>query len=264
METTLHRELKLLAAGSLRDTEVRVGRFRIDALAGGRLVEIQHASLASIRDKVRELLATHDVTLVKPLIRRKHLVKYADTSERVHSRRWSPRKGTWFDLFHELVHFTRVFPHPRLHLELLLIDIEEHREPFRGGRRRRFTPTHQVRDQRLLEIVEQRRLSQASDLLELLPPLPAAPFGTATLAREWGLKSWVARRIAYCLRETALLELLGKKGNALLYRPHATSCVDRAAAIPHLLPEQRDRQRRGQRLVRQSFKRLDRSAIPVE
>ena len=40
------------------------------------------------------------------------------------------------DLFEELVHFTRVFPHPRLTLEVVLVEIEEWRYPGHGRRRR--------------------------------------------------------------------------------------------------------------------------------
>ena len=44
METSLHRELKSLYAGEAAQTEVRLGRFRIDAVVGDELVEVQHGS----------------------------------------------------------------------------------------------------------------------------------------------------------------------------------------------------------------------------
>ena len=44
-------------------------------------------------------------------------------------------RGTFVDLFDELVHFTRVFPHPRLALEVVLVEIEEWRYPGHGRRR---------------------------------------------------------------------------------------------------------------------------------
>ena len=59
METSLHRDLKKLYAGDDSQTEVVLGGYRIDAVSGGRLIEIQHGSLSAIRDKiVRWLPAT--------------------------------------------------------------------------------------------------------------------------------------------------------------------------------------------------------------
>src|SRR6266481_5436648 len=99
METTLHRQLKehySAAVGGL--VEQRVGRYRIDVVIGRELVEIQLASLSAIRGKVV-------------------------------ARRRSPKQGTVLDVFEELVHFTRVFPHRRLTLEVVLVEIEEWRVP---------------------------------------------------------------------------------------------------------------------------------------
>ena len=56
METTLHRQLKEHYAEDPEQIEVKLGRYRIDAIAGGELIEIQHGSLAAIRDKIRTLL----------------------------------------------------------------------------------------------------------------------------------------------------------------------------------------------------------------
>ena len=55
MESSLHRSLKSLYAGDAAATEVKIGRFRIDVVRQDELIEIQLGSLASLRDKVREL-----------------------------------------------------------------------------------------------------------------------------------------------------------------------------------------------------------------
>ena len=77
METSLHRQLKAIYAKEDARTEVPVGRYRIDAVVDDLLIEVQHASLASIRDKVRDLLREHRVLIVKPIIAQKQLVKRA-------------------------------------------------------------------------------------------------------------------------------------------------------------------------------------------
>ena len=75
METSLHRELKERYAAEEGRTEVVVDRYRIDAVVGEELIEIQHGPLAAIRDKVGRLLDGHHVRVVKPIIARKLLVK---------------------------------------------------------------------------------------------------------------------------------------------------------------------------------------------
>ena len=113
METTLHRQLKDCFRQSDSQLEVRLGRYRIDVVNGNRLVEIQRSGLASIRSKIQKLLEDgHVVDVVKPLIRRKRLIKLDSINGREVDRRWSPKKGSALSIFDELLYFTRVFPHP--------------------------------------------------------------------------------------------------------------------------------------------------------
>ena len=218
METSLHRDLKALYARDDAQFEVSLGSFRIDAVSGGRLVEIQHGSLAAIRDKVRTLLENHRVVVVKPIVVRKQLVKRASKDGPVASRRKSPKCGKILDLFEDLVHFTRVFPHPRLTLEVPLVDVEEWRYPGHGRRRRWRSSDHQVEDQKLLAVHYTYRLRTAADLVRLIAcPLPQ-PFHTGQLAESLQVRRWVAQQIAYCFRQTGAVCEVGKQGNARLYR----------------------------------------------
>ena len=127
METSLHRDLKRLYAGADARVEIRLAGYRIDAVVGDELIEIQHGPLAAIRDKVRRLLTTHHVRVVKPIVAKKQLVVRSRPGGRVARRRASPKHGRLLDLFDELIHFTNVFPHPRLTLEVPLVSVEEWR-----------------------------------------------------------------------------------------------------------------------------------------
>jgi hypothetical protein len=217
METSLHRQLKAHYAGDDGQTEVVCGGYRIDAVRDGELIEIQHGSLAAIRDKVCRLLKRHAVRVVKPIVAEKLLVKLAERGGVELDRRRSPKRGTVLDVFDELVYFTRVFPHERLALEVVLVDIEERRYPGRGKRRRRSERDFQIEDQLLTRIVAEHRFATAADLRRLLPKRMPRQFHTAHLAERLKTPRWTAQRIAYCLRQMGAVEVVGKTGNAILY-----------------------------------------------
>jgi hypothetical protein len=217
METTLHRDLKSLYAGRDAQFEAPLDGYRIDVMSGGRLVEIQHGSLAAIRDKVKTLLKKHSVVVVKPIVVQKLLVKRASKDGPVASRRLSPKRGTLLDLFDELIHFTRVFPHERLTLEVPLVDIEEWRYPGHGRRRRWRSADYQIEDQKLVAVHATHRFQKAADLIRLIDgPLPQ-PFHTGHLAESLQIHRWMAQRIAYCIRRMGAAREVGKLGNARLY-----------------------------------------------
>jgi hypothetical protein len=218
METSLHRDLKRFYGDEDVQFEVPLGAHRIDVIAGGRLVEIQLGSLATIRDKVRVLLKDHRLVVVKPIIVQKTLIRRANKGGPVTHRRKSPKHGTILDLFDELVHFTQVFPHPRLTLEVPLIDVEEWRYPGHGRRRRWRQGDYQVEDQHLTAVHETHCFRTAADLARLIQcPLPAQ-FHTGHLAQSLRIPRWMAQRIAYCLRQTGAARDVGKEGNARLYK----------------------------------------------
>ena len=217
METSLHRQLKELYAAPGAQLEAKLGDFRIDVLFGDAAIEIQHSGLAAIRDKVRQLLNSRRVVVVKPIVASKRIIKRCRQGGRIVDRRMSPKRGGVLDLFDELVHFTRVFPHQNLTLEAPLVDIEEWRYPGHGRRRRWRVRDHQVEDQKLLAVREVARFQTIDDLWSLLPGGLPSPFHTAHLASALKVDRWFAQRIAYCLRQTGAVRAVAKAGNALLY-----------------------------------------------
>ena len=198
-----------------------MGAFRIDAIRGDQLIEIQFASLASIRDKIRTLVKTSKVRVVKPIVAQRVIVRQTTSDGPVISRRKSPKHGTTLDLFDELVFWTRVFPHPNLTLEVPLVTVEEWRLPPdpTSRRRRRYKAKHLVKDVVLGEVLESNSFRSCSDLMKLIgaSKLPD-PFDTSDLAKQLDRPRWSAQRIAYVLRKIGAIDEAGKRGNALTYR----------------------------------------------
>ena len=218
MEYSLHRQLKEIYAGESAQTEVRLDRWRIDAVVGDELIEIQLASLSAIRRKIIALTARHRVRLVKPIVAEKLLVKRRRRGGKVAERRRSPKRGSLLDIFDELIYFRGAFPHPNLTLDLALVDVEECRYPGHGRRWRRRTRDHQIEDQHLVAIQETRQVATAADLVALLPAELPTIFDTAELAAAAGIARYRAQRIAYCLRHMQAASVIGKRGRAQLYK----------------------------------------------
>lgn len=217
METSLHRALKQFYAVEGAATEVRLGRYRIDVVRGDELVEIQHGSLAAIRDKIRTLADEHDVRVVKPIVVRKTLIKRARKNGKIVGRRTSPKRGVLLDLFDELIYFRRVFPHPRVVVDAVLVDVEEWRYPGVGRKRWRRPNSFLIEDQKLLEVHEVRSFRTGDDLAALLPASLPKPFHSGHVAAELEIARSFAQRIVYCLREMAIVRQVGKAGNTRLY-----------------------------------------------
>jgi len=220
METSLHRQLKQAYAddGEHAQIEQPLGKYRIDVVRNGELIEIQHGSLSAIRTKIAALLKKHRVRVVKPIVASKRLIKLSQRGGKIVSRRLSPKKGTILDLFHELIYFTRVFPHDNLALEAPLVEVEEWRFPGHGKRRRRRQGDQQVEDQKLVQIGQVYDFRTAQDLLQLIPSDLPSTFDTGELAHGLGVDRSVAQRIAYCLRHVGAFREVGKRGNARLYQ----------------------------------------------
>ena len=223
METSLHRDLKTLYADQDAQFEVSLGAYRIDVMSGDRLVEIQHGSLAAIRDKVEILLKHHTVVVVKPIVVQKLIVKRACKDGPVTGRRMSPKRGTLLDLFDELVHFTRVFPHKRLTLAVPLVDIEEWRYPGHGRRRCWRIADYQIEDQKLVAMHATYCFQTAADLARLVKHPVPQPFHTGHLAESLQVHRWMASGSPTASVRRARAEV-GKQGNTRLYEFAAVRC----------------------------------------
>ena len=221
METTLHRQLKEAFARPGSQFEKKVGSFRIDVVSRGKLIEIQHSGLSSIRTKVLTLLENYRVDVVKPLVIRKRLIKLDAKDGEVIDERWSNRRGSKWDLFAELVYFTQVFPHPKLRLIVPLVEIEEIRFPGHGRRRRWRAADFQVADRRLVKWHGCDNYVRSRDLCRLLPKGLPTQFDTKQLSEGLGIPRSTAQQMAFVLRATGAIDALGKNGNSWLYKKAA-------------------------------------------
>lgn len=213
-ESPLHASLKELAAPPGSSFEVPVDGYVIDAVHDGVLIEVQTANLGKMRPKLAALLPLHPVRLVLPVASTRWLVKHHPDG--AVERRRSPKRGRPEQLFAELVALPELLGHPNLELELVLTEEEEHRyhQPGKAWRRRGWVVQHRS----LLAVLERRRFREPEELLTLLPSGLPSPYSTADHAELARLPRRLAQQAAYCLHALELIERVGKRGNAHLYR----------------------------------------------
>jgi hypothetical protein len=213
-EKALHASLKQWYARPGDRFEVAVSGYVIDIVRAELLIEIQTGSFSSIKSKLTNLVQSHQVRLVYPIVQEKWIVRPATDDRRV-VRRKSPKRGRLEDLFWELVSIPQLLPNSNFSLEVLMIRGEEARryEGKRQWRRRGW----RIEERRLMEVVDRRLFKDTADWRGLLPE-GLESFTATDLAKATDTGAVLAQKMAYCLRHARVIELIGRRGRANLYR----------------------------------------------
>lgn len=213
-EKPLHAALKHWFAEAGDRIEEPVDGFVIDLVRGESLIEIQTSGFSSMKRKLVTLLDEHAVHVVHPIPIEKWIVKLDEVGG-VSSRRKSPKRGDAVDLFSELVSFPELVAHPNLTLEVLLTREEEVRrfDGNRAWRRKGWV----IEERRLIEVMERHTFDSPAALATLLPDGLPPGFTTADLAETLRCHRRLAQQMTYCLRETGVIGMVGKDGNAIVY-----------------------------------------------
>jgi hypothetical protein len=216
-EKSLHAALKAHYAGPGDSVETRVQGYVIDVVREDTLIEIQTRHFSALKLKLAYLLQSHPVLLVHPIARERWIVRVSADGEVV-SRRKSPRRGTVDLLFRELIRFPEMIAHPKFSIEIVFTQEEEiwHNDGRGSWRRKRWS----IADRRLVAVLETLRFKTPEDFRALLPDSLPQPFTTADLAAARACSRGLAQKMAFCLRQMQVLEIVGKQGNALLYGVH--------------------------------------------
>jgi hypothetical protein len=224
-EKSLHAALKALYAqpGDLLEYSIEgyvidIVRPAPDPTQPGQCIEIQTGGLGSLTPKLAALLDVYPVQIVYPIAQERYIVR-VDADGVILSRRKSPRRGTLYHLFTELVSLPTFAIHPHCTLEIPLIREEQvWLDDGRGSWRRKHWSIH---DRRLLEVLDTVSLSAPAHFAALLPAGLAAEFDSRDLAEKLHQPRYLAQKMIYCLREMGVLQVTGKHGKALCYRVKA-------------------------------------------
>lgn len=188
------------------------------------LVEIQTRNFSAVKAKLRNLVRQNPIRLVHPIAQKKWIVRVDADGETILSRRKSPKKGRIEDLFSELVYIPTLLKSPNFSLEVLLIHSEEILiNDGKGSWRRKGWSVY---DRRLLDVVSRVTFSNPSDFHALLPATLSKTFTSKDLAEALRLSPNKARKMVYCLRHMGTIQVVEKRGQALVYtRAKELMCV---------------------------------------
>jgi hypothetical protein len=215
--------------------EVPVDGFIVDIVHGDLLIEVQTQNFSAIKRKLERLAANHPVRLVYPIPYEKWVVRQEQDGTPI-GRRRSPKRGCFEDVFEELVSIPELPKHHNFSMQILLIREEEvRRHDSNRCWRRRGWVTH---ERRLLDVVGQRLLEKAADMLVFIPPALADPFTASDLASSLARSTRLARMMVYCLRKAGCVATVGKRGKAPLYaRSGARAILDSKYRTPNSNPQ---------------------------
>jgi len=214
-EKPLHAALKAWYSQPKDEIEVKVDGFIIDIKRGELLIEIQSRNISQIKRKLLDLTQRHMLRLVLPITKEKWIIRLDENGENQISRRKSPKRGSFLDLFSELVSIPALIKNDNFSLDVVLIQEEEirQREQGRAWRRRGWV----TQERRLLEVIDFRSYATQEDLTQMLPAEVQDPFTTSDLVEHMSISKRLAQQMTYCLRMIGAIQLMGKRDRFNLY-----------------------------------------------
>lgn len=224
-ESSLHASLKnwYFQPGDLIET--KIGGYIVDLVRGDLCIEIQTGNFYAIKNKLNALLKAHPVRVVYPVALERYIARVDISTEKVHSRRKSPKRGCFLDIFLELVRIPQLVKISNFAIEILLIREEQiWLQDGNGSWRRKGWS---ISDRRLIDVLDSKLFGSPDDYKALLPAGLPELFTVADLARGIQYPQYLARKMAYCLRVIDVIEVVGKKGRAYLYRIKAQNPTQR-------------------------------------
>jgi hypothetical protein len=215
-ESGLHRALKFRYSGQNGHTEQVFGEYVCDCITEtGEIIEIQTGSFGPLKDKVKKLAAQGPVRIVHPVIITKYIETY-DAKGTLLRKRRSPRRGSPWDIFSNLLYAPEIPLLKGLRVELALIDVLERRiEDGKGSWRRGGTS---IIGKELVGWHDSITFTKPRDYRRFIPMEQNRDFTVRSLSEQAGITEGLARKTLYVLGKIRIVERTGKNGRFYTYR----------------------------------------------
>lgn len=215
-EKTMHAVFKEFYEPDLDHQEIPIGSFVADIFRDEEIIEIQTRSLNKLRSKLDFFLEQYPVTIVHPLVCTKWMAWIDQETGEVTNKRKSPKKGTIYDVFFELYKIKMFLNHPGLTLCFPLVNVEEYRVLNGWSKDRKRGSTRYDRIPK--ELVDEYVIQDINDYAQLIPPGLPEEFTVKDFAKAAKIAPRYAGTGTNILAHVGAIALVGKQGNAHVYR----------------------------------------------
>ena len=216
-EHKLHHTLKYYVQPDNAFHEVKRASFVCDAVTDDGIFEIQTRAFNRLVSKLDTLLDDAPFTVVYPMIWEKRLLTTELSTGEIKIRK-SPVKGSIFELFRELYRIRGYIKHENFRLRVIKLNADEHRLKDSSLKRRRGEKRYVKTERIPTAIISDTTYRTLSDYASFIPEGLTDVFGTKEFSAFSGLRQNECSIVLRVLTEIGVLERIGKKGNAYLYR----------------------------------------------
>lgn len=216
-ERSLHSQIKKIYWKPGDRFEAKVDGKIVDILKeNGEVIEVQTRNIGKIQAKALALSRSgRRVRIVYPIAVEREIRRLDPATDELVSTRRSPKRGTMYELFTELVHAPGLIAAKNITIEVLLVKTAETRKnDGTGSWRRRGDRTI---DSELVEVLGSQSFRTAAQWLAFLPKRLSPPWSSTALASALDIPAVRARQILYCLAKAGLVSEIGRRGRTKLY-----------------------------------------------
>ncbi len=218
-EKTVHSVLKNYFAPYEGCHEQKIGGFVADIVSEDGIIEIQTAGFDKLRKKLTSFLSVSRVKVVHPIPYNKWLITINPETGETGKKRKSPQKGSPYDIFPELYKIKMHIANENLSICVVMIDIDEYRQPpetdgVKRGRRKGYTRYDRIP----LEMHEEIHMNCKYDWQYFIPSaLSFCEFTSKDFAKNANISVSLAQITLNVLTEIGAVKRVGKSGGSILY-----------------------------------------------
>lgn len=196
-EKRFHRIFKRFVTDREECFEVKLGGYVADVVCDGEITEIQTGSLRPLSEKLCYYLSDTElsVTVVKPIIVNKRLLRADKLTGELIGEKCSPKHGRPTDILPELYYVAEHIGNERFCLRLALTEADEYRYSERVRYRKTGAYDNELYPTALIGLIDVRTVG---DVVALLPNSlsRASTFTAAEFSRATALRG---RRLSFAL-----------------------------------------------------------------
>ena len=214
-EKCLHLILKYTFEPDDTKHEIKCGSFYADIMNGDGITEIHTRSFNTLVKKLDSFLDMGKVRIVYPIPRIKKIVWIDNESGEVTEPRKSPKTGSYYHCFYELVKIKKYLGHKNLTFTPLLLDVTEYRNLNGWSKDKKKGSSREDRiPDGLVDFID---IKNANDYKKLIPIEDGGEFTVKELAKKAKISTKVAYSAVSVLKHLDLIEVKCKKGRAFVY-----------------------------------------------